>query len=84
MVNVSLTVTGIGPAKVQTATRPTVTASLGARFRFDFGRRFFAEGEASGLVSVLRDDFVFVNGGTTYRAPVLSFALVASVGVTFP
>ncbi len=79
-----LTGAGAGPQKVESPTRPTVAAIAGGRAHVALSQLFFAQIDAFGMGSVLRDDFAFVNGGSTYRAPVLAFSLGANVGVTFP
>jgi hypothetical protein len=80
----ALTSQGQGPPKVQNPTRATMAVLVGARLHTTFGRFLFAELDAFGVGSILRDDFAFVNGGSTYRAPVLAFSLGANLGVTFP
>jgi hypothetical protein len=75
---------GVGATRVERRSRPSVVGALGARAHYDFSRRFFASGGLEGLVVGLRDDFVIVGGGTTYRPPALGFAVSLALGVTIP
>lgn len=75
---------GSGPAKVTQATRPTAALLFGARARLHAGPRFFADTEIAALAPLLRDDFVFLGGGSAYRTPPLAVAASFAAGVTFP
>ena len=79
-----LEVGALGATRVERRSRPSVVGALGVRSHYDFSRRFFASGGLEGLVVGLRDDFVIVGGGTTYRPPAVGFAVSLALGVTIP
>lgn len=80
----ALGASGVGATRVERRSRPSVVGALGVRSHYDFSRRFFASGGVEGLVVGLRDDFVIVGGGTTYRPPAVGFAVSLALGVTIP
>lgn len=80
----SLGAEGVGATRVERRSRPSVVGALGVRSHYEISRRFFASGGVEGLVVGLRDDFVIVGGGTTYRPPVFGFAVSLALGVTIP
>ncbi|MFO0644347.1 MAG: hypothetical protein U0183_34325 [Polyangiaceae bacterium] len=80
----ALGASGVGATRVDRRSRPSVLGSLGVRSHYEISRRFFASGGVEGLVVGLRDDFVIVGGGTTYRPPAVGFAVSLAFGVTIP
>lgn len=80
----ALGASGVGATRVERRSRPSVVGALGIRSHYDFSRRFFASGGVEGLVVGLRDDFVIVGGGSTYRPPAVGFAVSLALGVTIP
>lgn len=75
---------GDGTARVESRTRPWLAAVAGARVRWDVGRRLFAGIDAAAVAPLLRDSFVFVNGGTAYRTPPVAFETALSLGARLP
>jgi len=80
----SLGVTGTGPARVESKGRAWLAVAAGARMRWDLGARFFAGLDALAVVPLVRDEFVFVNGGSAYRVPGIGAETAIFAGVRFP
>jgi hypothetical protein len=80
----ALTVSGSGATRVDTRTRPWYALGAGGRGRWDLGSRMFAGLDAAAVVPLVRDDFVFINGGLAYRVPVIAAETAIFVGVHFP
>lgn len=80
----ALTVSGSGATRVDTYTRPWLALAAGMRGRWDLGDRFFAGLDAAATVPLVRDDFVFLNGGTAYRVPAIGVESAICVGAHFP
>lgn len=80
----ALTVSGSGASRVSTQTRPWFALAGGARARWDLGDRWFAGLDAAAVVPLLRDDFVFLNGGTAYRVPAIGVESAICMGAHFP
>lgn len=79
-----LRVSGSGATRVDTATRPWFALAAGARVRWDLGERWFGGLDAAALVPLVRDDFVFLNGGTAYRVPAVAMESQICMGAHFP
>lgn len=80
----ALAVAGSGPARVESRSRAWLALAAGARIRWDFGARVFAGLEAAAVVPMMRDDFVFLNGGSAYRVPAVGAETAIFAGVHFP
>jgi hypothetical protein len=80
----ALNVSGSGASRVESRTRPWFAIAGGARTRWDLGGRWFAGLDAAAVVPLLRDEFVFLNGGTAYRVPAIGVESGISLGAHFP
>lgn len=80
----ALFASGDGTSRVDSRTRPWLAALAGARLRWDVGSRIFAGADAGAALPLLRDEFVFVHGGTAYRTPIVAFETALSLGTRFP
>lgn len=80
----ALGVSGSGPARVESRSRTWLAVAAGARMRWDLGPRFFAGLDAAAVVPLVRDEFVFVNGGSAYRVPGIGAETAIFAGVHFP
>lgn len=80
----TLNVAGSGATRVDSKTRPWFAVAAGGRARWDLGDRFFAGLDVAGVVPLLRDDFVFLRGGTAYRVPVIAVESGIFLGAHFP
>ena len=79
----TLNVAGSGATRVDSKTRPWFAVAAGGRARWDLGDRFFAGLDVAGVVPLLRDDFVFLRGGTAYRVPVIAVESGIFLGAHF-
>jgi hypothetical protein len=80
----ALNVSGSGAPRVESKTRPWFSVGGGARVRWDLAGRIFAGLDAACVIPLLRDDFVFINGGSAYRVPVIGAETGLFVGAHFP
>lgn len=80
----SLGVSGSGPTRVESKSRTWLAVAAGARMRWDVGPRFFAGLDVAAVVPLVRDEFVFVNGGSAYRVPGIGAETAIFAGVHFP
>ncbi len=79
----ALNVSGSGATRVDSRTRPWFALAGGARARWDIKGGFFAGLDGAAVVPLVRDDFVFVNGGTAYRVPVVGAETAVFLGAHF-
>ncbi|XYI02325.1 hypothetical protein ACMHYB_22230 [Sorangium sp. So ce1128] len=75
---------GEGAPKVYSRWRPWLEAGAGARMRALLGAWSFVEWQVGPALPLLRDEFVFVHGGTAYQAPAVRLDAAFSIGVHFP
>lgn len=75
---------GEGPTRTRSSSRPWLAAAAGARVRGSIGSRFFTAFSAGAIVPVVRDELVFLGGGTAYRVPVVGAEGALSFGGDFP
>jgi hypothetical protein len=80
----ALNVSGSGATRVDSRTRPWFSVAGGARVRWDLAGRIFAGIDAACVVPLVRDDFVFINGGSAYRVPAVGAETGLIVGAHFP
>ena len=80
----ALTVEGSGAARIYSRTRPWFAIAAGVRARWDLGGAWVAGVDVAAVAPLVRDDFVFVNGGSAYRVPVFGAETAISIGAHFP
>lgn len=80
----ALFVSGSGPSLVQSRSRPYGAVAVGGMARVALGGRLSLVFSAGTVVPFLRDEFVFVNGGTAYRVPSVGLEASFGVGMSFP
>jgi hypothetical protein len=80
----ALNVSGSGATRVDSKTRPWFAIAAGGRARWDLGDLWFAGIDVAGVVPLLRDDFVFLNGGSAYRVPAIAVESGICLGAHFP
>lgn len=75
--------TGADAPTVDSRSRPWCAMGAGARLRWTLGR-LLVDASAGATVPLLRDDFVFVNGGTVYAVPAIAADGAIALGTHFP
>ena len=77
---------GVGVDQAESRSRPWLASGALARLRWTpapSAPGFFADLDVGGAATLLRDEFVFLNGGSVYRAPPFSGFVTLRAGARF-